>query len=462
MVVLARKTVQRGIAQHIVHPAHVPLEVEAEAAVCRGLCDHGPCGALFGDHHRVREIAENAFVERAQERHRLQVLAAAVDIGPPLAVSAAVIEIQHTGDGVYPEAVHVVFIEPEPRGAHQEADHLVLAVVEDAGAPILMLAFEIVGILVKARAVELVKPVRVLREMGGHPVQDHADTCLMHFIHEIHEIVRRAESGGNAEIPGDLIAPGTVERVLHHGHQLNVRVVHLGKIRGERIRQIAVGIGRAVVVQPPGARLHLVDVRGAFVYAAAGKPAVVFCVRPLKTGEVVHLAGVGRSGLAVESVGIRLHTRCAVRPRDAVFIRIVLPHAGNEPLPRAVRQTRHRQISRVPVVEGTGEAHRHRVRRPHAEHGAVVLHMRAVILVCAAVRPLMEQVLRDLVDILFCFTQRHTPPFNSLSNFHGEFNSIFDYFVRRLFVRFLQFLVIFNKEFPKKRRAGKCADLVRK
>ena len=53
------------------------------------------------------------------------------------------------------------------------------AVVEDERAPVLVLALPGIGVLVERRAVEAGQAVRVLREMAGHPVEDHAEAGLV-------------------------------------------------------------------------------------------------------------------------------------------------------------------------------------------------------------------------------------------------------------------------------------------
>ena len=47
-----------------------------------------------------------------------------------------------------------------------------------------------------------------------------------HWSTKIHEIVRRAEAAGDGEIADGLIAPRAIERMLHDGHQFDVRVTH--------------------------------------------------------------------------------------------------------------------------------------------------------------------------------------------------------------------------------------------
>ena len=62
MIVFAEITIKRDIAQDIIHPAHIPLEVEAEAAYIRRLGDEGPSGTLLSDHQRGRVLLEDNLV----------------------------------------------------------------------------------------------------------------------------------------------------------------------------------------------------------------------------------------------------------------------------------------------------------------------------------------------------------------------------------------------------------------
>ena len=58
VVACAEERIGLHVAEHVVHPAHVPLEVEAQAAVRSGLCDHRPCGGLLRDHVLVDELPQ--------------------------------------------------------------------------------------------------------------------------------------------------------------------------------------------------------------------------------------------------------------------------------------------------------------------------------------------------------------------------------------------------------------------
>jgi hypothetical protein len=66
-------------------------------------------------------------VELLEEGDGLQVLAPAVDVGHPLARLAAVVAVEHRGDGIDAQAVDVVALQPIQRAGDQEAAHLAAA-----------------------------------------------------------------------------------------------------------------------------------------------------------------------------------------------------------------------------------------------------------------------------------------------------------------------------------------------
>ena len=69
-------------------------------------------------------LAVAELVELLEEVDRLEVLVAAVDVGDPLAGLPRVVEVEHRGHGVDPEAVDVVALEPEQGVAEQEVADL--------------------------------------------------------------------------------------------------------------------------------------------------------------------------------------------------------------------------------------------------------------------------------------------------------------------------------------------------
>ena len=57
VVVAAEVGVQRGVEQGIVHPAHVPFEVEAQPPDLRRAGDQRPCRGLLRDHQKAGMLA---------------------------------------------------------------------------------------------------------------------------------------------------------------------------------------------------------------------------------------------------------------------------------------------------------------------------------------------------------------------------------------------------------------------
>ena len=139
------------VGQHVVHPAHLPLEAEAQPAERDGPGDHGPGGRFFGDRLDVGEGPVGHFVEAPDEAQGLEVLAAAVAVGDPLPRLAGIVEVEHGGHGVDPQAVGVVAVEPEHGAADEELADLVAAVVEDGALPVGMEALARVLVLVEVR-----------------------------------------------------------------------------------------------------------------------------------------------------------------------------------------------------------------------------------------------------------------------------------------------------------------------
>ena len=148
MHVLPEKRVSADIAQHVVHPAHVPFEIKAQTADISGFGHHRPCGGFLCDHHAVRMAAEHHFIEQAQEINGFQIFTSAVHVGTPFSLPV-VVEIQHGCDRVHAQAVHMELLNPEHCRGEQQIAHGNLAVIEYTRAPFPMFHLERVGVLVE-------------------------------------------------------------------------------------------------------------------------------------------------------------------------------------------------------------------------------------------------------------------------------------------------------------------------
>ncbi len=152
-------------------------------------------------------------------------------------------------------------LQPVQRVGDEEVADLVAAVVEDQRAPVRVRAAARVRVLVERRAVEPREREVVAREVGGHPVEDHAEALAVQAVDERAEVVRRPEARRRREVAADLVAPRAGERVRHHRQQLDVREAHVERVRGQLVGQLEVGQRPVALhrVQPPRAEVDLVD-----------------------------------------------------------------------------------------------------------------------------------------------------------------------------------------------------------
>ena len=162
-----------------------------------------------------------------EELDGFQVLVVTVLVGYPLAVLFAIVQIQHGSHSVHPQTVYMHLFHPEKSVRKQEVLDLRTAVIVDLGTPVGMFALAGILVLVTAGPVKVGKTVGVLGEVGRHPVQDHADLVLVHIVHKVFEILRRAIAGSRCIVTRHLIAPAAVERMLRDPHEFNVGVAHL-------------------------------------------------------------------------------------------------------------------------------------------------------------------------------------------------------------------------------------------
>ena len=80
VVVAAVERVLGGVVERVVHPAHVPLEAEAQPALGGRAGDARPGGRLLGDRDAAGHPLVDGGVHLLEELHGLEVLAAAVDL----------------------------------------------------------------------------------------------------------------------------------------------------------------------------------------------------------------------------------------------------------------------------------------------------------------------------------------------------------------------------------------------
>src|SRR5687767_4535942 len=124
----------------------------------------------------------------------------------------------------------MILVEPECSAAEKKAANLVSAVVEDQTLPVGMKSEPLVLMFVEMRTVEVSEPVLVLWKVRRNPVKNHSDPALVKAVDQEHQILRRAVTAGGREISRSLIAPGSIEGMLHYREQLDMSEAHLRNV----------------------------------------------------------------------------------------------------------------------------------------------------------------------------------------------------------------------------------------
>ena len=275
-------------------------------------------------------------------------------------------------------------------------------------------------ILIERLSVKFKETVFVLREIGGDPVEDHADARLVHLFDEIPEILRRSVPGSRGVVSRDLIAPRLVKRMLHHGQQLYMGIAHLCGVRRKTVGdltivQIPVPVARRAIVRPPGAEVDFVNIerRGIKMIDLRTESALFgtnrrrtlrqpLCVLPDVS---VKRADDGRRlppCFGGKRVRISFEARDAVPPGHGEFVK-----AAGQRLVRAdgyfpypfVRNAGHGQAG-FPVRKIGNKGCRLGVRRPRPEKSPVfvtlALRMTAEVFVSVKIGSLVKEIRREV------------------------------------------------------------------
>ena len=214
------------------HPAHVPLEAEAETALVGRSGNAGKSGRFLGDRDRARKAAVDELVGAAQEGDRFAVFPAAVGVRQPFALAAGIVEVEHRGDRVDAQPVDVEAVDPVERVAIEEVGDLEAAEIVDRGVPVRLEALARVGVLVERGAVEARQSLLIGREMRRDPVEDDAEPRGVGPIDEARESRGLAEAASRGEQADRLVAPGFVERMLADRQKLDMGVAHIERRKG--------------------------------------------------------------------------------------------------------------------------------------------------------------------------------------------------------------------------------------
>ena len=226
--------------------------------------------------------------------------------------------------------------------------------------------------LVQVGAVELGESVGVRREVRWDPVEHDTEPALVEVVDHEHQVLRRAVARRRGEVPGRLVAPRSVERVLHHGHHLDVGETGPLEVIGELHRERAVTTGLVA----PRSEVDLV-LRDRGVVAIARGPVC----HPVAVAPVVVEAGDHRGGarrlLGGERERIALVEHCAAGGDDAVLVPVADDCTRNTPRPDTGRRRFEGSTFAGPAVEVTDHGHRTGRGCPDTKRRAIGIGVRA-------------------------------------------------------------------------------------
>ena len=153
----------------------------------------------------------------------------------------------------------MIFVCPEQRIGNEEIADLGTSIIKDQRAPVRMHALSWIQMFIQAGSVKAAKSERIFRKMCRYPVQDHTDSLLMEIIHKIHEIFTGSISAGRRIISGYLIAPGTVKRMFHNGHDFHMGVSHLFHIVCQFWSNFTIIVKEFIFRFDPGSHMYFIN-----------------------------------------------------------------------------------------------------------------------------------------------------------------------------------------------------------
>src|SRR5918999_5735105 len=358
------------VQQRVVHPSQVPFHAEAQTSDVYRLAYARPRRRFLGDHQDTRMLCVHDGVEFLDELDRLEVLASSEDVGHPLPLFAAVIEIEHGCNRINAEAVDVEFLDPVESIRDEKIAYLVASVVEDQRPPVGVMTSSWIDVLVQSGSVESCESPLVSGEMSRHPIGDDAYPFAVKRVDEVTEVVRRTKPCRRCEVITDLVAPRAREWMLCDWHELDVRKSHLSAVVRELVCHVAIPQRCSFGGPTPRPEVHLVDRQ--WVAEALGR--FPLCQPFLVVPGVVRFEHDARGGgrdLRGRGIRIGLQVAAALDVDDLVLVLRYGPGSGNEELPDAGRPHHpHRMKPSVPTVEVALDAQSPGGWRPHCERHA--------------------------------------------------------------------------------------------
>ena len=361
------------IIDKVVHPAHVPLIVKAQAVVLHLARDLRPgCGFLC-DQESVGMFFLKDRIQVLQELDGFQIFISPIDIGYPFSIIFSVIQVKHGSHGVHTDSIRMILLRPEQRIGDQEILYLRTSVIVDQGSPVGMHPLPWIQMLVQAGAVKVGESECILGEMGRYPVQDHPDPLLMHIVHEIHKVLTASVAAGRRIVSGHLVSPGLVQRMFHNRHQFHMGIAHVFYIVSQKGSDLSV-----IIKKPPfffrfspGAQVHFVHSQRLLFVVKVFSGLHPVSVTPLIFLQVCNNGSCLRPKLRFISIRVRFQIDQGALCLDLIFVQSACLDSRDKQFINAGDiQAVHLMAPSVPMVKIAHYTDPHGVGRPHGKINA--------------------------------------------------------------------------------------------
>ena len=218
------------------------------------------------------------------------------------------------------------------------------------------------------------------------------------------EIVGRAEARGRREVARHLVAPRAAERMLHHGHQLDVGETQFARRNRRARRQLAIGEPAVALLRdaPPRSEMDFVD-RNWRVQRVARRARRPSNRRPRSGNGIDKLSTRSPAAAPAPPPTDRSSDTAALRADEFHTCSAHRLELRDEQLPdsRAAHRPHHVDAA-VPRVKVAYHAEAARIRRPdrerHAGDPAQLARMRTEHFVGTLVFEFTEQVKVEIAD----------------------------------------------------------------
>ena len=135
MVPLTINWIKTDITKNIVHPAHIPLVVEAHAPHIGWLGNIRPGSGFLGNHQSLRIELKHGLVQLMEEINSLQIAVTTIFVRHPISVLPTIVQIKHIGHCIYPQSINMILLHPKQGIGNQKTLYLSAAIIKIYSSP---------------------------------------------------------------------------------------------------------------------------------------------------------------------------------------------------------------------------------------------------------------------------------------------------------------------------------------